>query len=267
MSGVSDFLSNLTEGPPPSQPPSHLEEDDCRVLDPLKVKELGPQDSVSQASFNEKTPSITSEDVSLISRAEKSVLQLKAKRLDALTKELRAIQIGSKAGLSIETLRDLLGEEFKATIPVNLGRPSEKLESSPENSTSLSLVSFATSAAVPILVTLTVVAISVRGCSSNSLFPPLRYLHKLITANNGSPTSMPVTATIMYHAPPKLHGLDPHNLTVLIPLFVVGSAVIGWNVLCRELEIEGFWGESGLVGLAFGAIEKGVDFDWPGLVN
>jgi hypothetical protein len=116
-------------------------------------------------------------------------------------------------------------------------------------------------------VTLTVVAISIKGCSPNSVIPPLRYLHKFITASHGTPTSIPVTATILYRAPPKLHGLDPHNLTILIPLFAVGSVVVGWNVLCRELEIDGFWGQSGLVGLMLGAIEKGVDVDWSGLVN
>jgi hypothetical protein len=267
MSGVSDFLSNLTDGAPPSQAATHLEEDDCRVLESIETHELTPQDSVSQISSSEKTPSITSEDVSLISRAEKSVLKSKAKRLDALTRELRAIQIGSKAGLSVETLRDLLGVEFKATrIPVNLPLPTSQ-KSERQDPAGLSLVSFATSAAIPILVTLTVVAISVKGCSPNSVFPPLRYLHKLISASNATPTNMPVTATIMYRAAPKLHGLDPHNLTVLIPLFAVGSAVVGWNVLCRGLEIEGFWGPSGLVGLMLSAIEKGADVDWSGIVN
>lgn len=62
-------------------------------------------------------------------------------------------------------------------------------------------------------------------------------------------------------------GITPHNLTFLVPFLVVGSAVVGWNVLCTELGIEftGIWGKAGIVGRILGNAEEGWDVDWDGV--
>jgi hypothetical protein len=198
--------------------------------------------------------------VSLISRAEKDELKWKANRLDALTREIRAIQIGSRTGLSVATLRDLLGPETPAPSVVHLVQPSNK-------TTQLSsLLSLATSTAIPALLTITLVTLSLRGASSTSPFPPLRHLHALLTSS-ASRTTAP--ATVIYRTAKPLTGFSPHNLTFLVPFLVVGSVVVGWNVLTTELGIEfsGVWGKEGIVGKIFGGAEEGWwdAVDWDGV--
>jgi hypothetical protein len=195
--------------------------------------------------------------VSLISRAEKDELQWKAKRLDALTRELRAIQIGSKTGLSTATLRNLLGPDVIQSQEVIT-------EEVPTGGMGMSLVSLATSTAIPALLTLTLVTLSIQASSSTSPFPPLRLLHKLITSGS---SNTPSTATIIYRSAKPMTGLSPHNLTFLVPLLVIGSAVVGWNVLCVELGIEfsGIFGKGGIVERVLGGVEEGWDIDWDGV--
>lgn len=63
-------------------------------------------------------------------------------------------------------------------------------------------------------------------------------------------------------------GVSPHNLTFLVPFLVVGSAVIGWNVLCTELGVEfggSIFGKGGIVGRILGGVEEGVEIDWDGV--
>jgi len=62
-------------------------------------------------------------------------------------------------------------------------------------------------------------------------------------------------------------GFSPHNLTFLVPFLVVGSAVVGWNVLCKELGVEftGIWGKAGLVGRVLGNVDDGFEVDWDGV--
>jgi len=197
----------------------------------------------------------------LISRAEKDELQWKAKRLDALTKELRAIQIGSKPGLSTATLRDLLGPDSQLT-------QSTTITTNPVTTPGMgmSLLSLASSTAIPALLTLTLVTISLHASSSTSPFPPLRLLHNLITPSSAA-SNTPSTATIIYRTAKPMTGLTPHNLTFLVPFLVVGSAVVGWNVLCTELGIEftGVFGKAGIVGRILGGVEEGIDIDWDGI--
>jgi hypothetical protein len=249
---VSYFLSNLTSEPPPSEASRVSTRDPCRVL-PRFLTEPTPNDSVSQQS--EEEDSIPSDAVSLISRAEKDELKWKAKKLDALTKELRAIQIGSKLGLSTATLRDLIGPDPIQAKP----SPSTDLVLSSKGP---SLLQFATATAIPALLTLTLVTMSLRGASSTSMFPPLRHLHSLLTSS-GTRTTAP--ATVIYRvAKPAM--ISPHNLTFLVPFIVVGSAVVGWNVLCQELGIEfsGVFGKAGLLGKVLGGAEE-FDVDWDGV--
>lgn len=242
--------------------------DQCSVL-PHFLTEITPNESVSQISAEESSEGTSKEDssipsdaVSLISRAEKDELRWKAKRLDALTRELRAIQIGSKAGFSTATIRELLGENLPppsseqfASQPL-IGPPEDDLAS---NGVGISVLSFATSAAIPALLTLTLITISLHASSPVSPFPPLRYLHKLLTY--GARTTS--TATVTYRAAKPMTGLSPNNLSFLVPFLVVGSAVIGWNVLCKELGIEftGVFGKAGVVTRVFGG-EGGFEVDW-----
>jgi len=62
-------------------------------------------------------------------------------------------------------------------------------------------------------------------------------------------------------------GITPHNLTFLVPFLVVGSAVVGWNILCAELGVEftGIWGKAGIVGRFLGNVDEGWDVDWDGV--
>jgi hypothetical protein len=230
--------------------------EDCRVV-PRFLTEITPHESVSQIS-SEEDPSIPSDAVSLISRAEKDELQWKAKKLDALTKELRAIQIGSKTGLSTATLRDLLGPDSQPIITTT----ETVVESS--SGLGMSLLSLASSTAIPALLTLTLVTVSIHASSSTSPFPPLRHLHNLMTSSS---SSTPSPATIIYRAAKPITGITPHNLTFLVPFLVVGSAVIGWNVICTELGIEftGVFGKAGIVGRILGGVEEGIDIDWDGV--
>jgi hypothetical protein len=219
---------------------------------------------VSQISTNEDSD-IPSDAVSLISRAEKDVLQWKAMKLDAIARELRAIQIGSKAGLSTATLRDILGpfpNENADTI-TDLDSVSDATEVGPEG-TGGALLSIATSTAIPALLTLTLVALSLRASSPTSAFPPLRQLHHLLTS---SASRTPSAATVIYRTAKPMTGFSPHNLTFLVPFLVVGSAVVGWNVLCQELGVEftGIWGKAGLVGRFFGNVDEGFEVDWDGV--
>jgi hypothetical protein len=188
--------------------------------------------------------------VSLISRAEKDVLKWKAKRLDAITRELRAIQIGNKAGLSTATIRELLGSETSAVAP--------KVVNAEVVTVSAQLLSFATSTALPALLTISLVTLSLHA-SSSSTFPPLRLLHRLITSSGPEQRS---AATVIYRAANPVTGLTPHHLTFLVPLIVVGSAVVGWNILCKELGIE-FGKVPILRELILGAEEW--DVDWEGV--
>ena len=262
MTGVSDFLSDLTSDPPLSQVSRR---DECRVL-PHFLTEITPGESVSQISSSEE-PSIPSDDVSLISRAEKDELKWKARKLDAITRELRAIQIGSKPGLSTATLRDLLGPETQIIKPTTTAITSTTTEVIPTSGMGMSLLSLATSTAIPALLTLTLVTISLHASSSTSPFPQLRHLHNLIASSTSSHTPSP--ATIIYRAAKPITGLSPHNLTFLVPFLVVGSAVVGWNVLCTELGIEftGVFGKAGIVGRILGSVEDGtgIDIDWDGV--
>jgi hypothetical protein len=230
--------------------------DQCRPL-PRFLTEISPNESVSQIS-SEEDPSIPSDAVSLISRAEKDELQWKAKKLDAITRELRAIQIGSKAGLSTATIRDILGDMH---IQPPLIKSSTDLTI--QESTASSLLSLATSTAIPALLTITLVTLSLHASSSTSPFPPLRHLHYLLTSS-GSNT--PSAATVIYRAAKPMTGFSPHNLTFLVPFLVVGSAVVGWNVICQEMGIEfGIFGKAGILGHFLGGVEEGFEVDWDGV--
>ena len=254
----------MTSEPPPSEVSTR---DQCRVL-PRFLTEITPQESVSQISTAEESD-IPSDAVSLISRAEKDVLQWKAKKLDAITRELRAIQIGSKAGLSTATIRDILGP-FPSTTTTsdkvtNLSVVSDGVtEISPRETVGSSLLSIATSTAIPALLTLTLITLSLRASSPTSPFPPLRQLHHLLTS---SASRTPSAATVIYRTAKPMTGFSPHNLTFLVPFLVVGSAVVGWNVLCKELGVEftGIWGKAGLVGRVLGNVDEGFEVDWDGV--
>lgn len=250
----------MTSSPPPSQESRLSRRDQCGLL-PAFLTEIHPHESVSQISSSEDDPSIPSDAVSLISRAEKDELQWKAKRLDALTRELRAIQMGSRTGLSVATLRDLLGPETPAPSVVHLVQPSHK-----RTQQLSSFLALATSTAIPALLTITLVTLSLRGASPTSAFPPLRHLHSLLTSS-ASRTTAP--ATVIYRTAKPLTGLSPHNLTFLVPFLVVGSVVVGWNVLTSELGIEfsGVWGKGGIVGRILGGAEEGWwdAVDWEGV--
>ena len=252
LSGVSQFLSDLTSEAPPSQTSRR---DHCTVLPDFLTTEIHPNESVSQVSSEEQ--SIPSEEVSLISRAEKDELKWKAKRLDAITRELRAIQLGSKAGLSTATLRDILGLDSFST-PVET---SNRVIASP-HSTTMSLVSLATSAAIPALLTVTLVTLSLQAASPTSSFPPLRLLHSFITSTS---SRAPSTATVIYRGAKPLARFSPHDMSFLVPFLVAGTAIVGWNVLCQELGIEfGLFGKGGIVGKVFGG-DDGWDIDWDGV--
>lgn len=264
MTGVSEFLSELTSGVPSSNISRPSRRDKCRVL-PRFLTEIHPNESASQISSQEDAtdPSIPSDAVSLISRAEKDELQWKARRLDALTRELRAIQSGSKTGLSTATLRDLLGQEPGAPS-LQLVQIPPSLDNNPTatpSSTGMSLISLATSTAIPAMLTLTLVTLSLHATSPTSPFPPLRHFHHLLTSSS---SNVPSTATILYRSAKPITGISPHNLTFLVPFLVVGSAVIGWNVLCQELGIEfsGVFGKSGVVGKLLNGVEEGWEIDW-----
>jgi hypothetical protein len=231
--------------------------DQCRPL-PRFLTEISPNESVSQIS-SEDDPSIPSDAVSLISRAEKDELQWKAKKLDAITRELRAIQIGSKAGLSTATIRDILGHDMHIQPPLIKSSTDLTIR----ESTTSSLLSLATSTAVPALLTITLVTLSLHASSSTSPFPPLRQLHHLLTSS-GSNT--PSAATVIYRTAKPMTGLSPHNLTFLVPFLVVGSAVVGWNVICQEMGIEfGIFGKTGILGNFLGGVEEGFEVDWDGV--
>lgn len=197
------------------------------------------------------------------------MLQWKAKKLDAITRELRAIQIGSKAGLSTATIRDILG-----SIPSTSDRITD-LSASTGSTESVStvvtsegvgsqLLSLATSTAIPALLTLTLVTLSLHASSPTSPFPPLRQLHHLLTSSG---TRTPSAAQVIYRTAKPMTGFSPHNLTFLVPFLVVGSAVVGWNVLCQELGVEftGIWGKAGLVGRFLGNVDEGFEVDWDGV--
>lgn len=250
----------MTSEPPPSEISSR---NHCRVL-PRFLTEITPQESVSQISTAQESD-IPSEAVSLISRAEKDVLQWKAKKLDAITREFRAIQIGSKAGLSTATIRDILGP-FPAATGDRITEVSVESDDTevPVESVGSSLLSIATSTAIPALLTLTLVTLSLRAASPTSAFPPLRQLHQLLTS---SASRTPSAATIIYRTAKPMTGFSPHNLTFLVPFLVVGSAVVGWNVLCKELGVEftGIWGKAGLVGRVLGNVDDGFEVDWDGV--
>jgi hypothetical protein len=191
----------------------------------------------------------------LISRAEKDELQWKAKKLDALTRELRAIQIGSKPGLSTATLMDIMGHDTS----VRASAPTTDLVL---QSKGPSLMMFATATAIPALLTLTLVTLSLRGASSTSVFPPLRQLHQFLTS---SASRTPAPATVLYRAAKPMTGISPHNLTFLVPFIVVGSAVVGWNVLCQELGVEfSLFGKAGILGKVLGGAEE-FEVDWDGV--
>ena len=256
LSRVSEFLSELTSDRPLSEISRLSRRDQCSVL-PRYLQEVTPQESVSQISLEEDA-SIPSDEISLISRAKKDELQWKAKRLDALTQELRAIQIGSKPGLSTATLRDLLGAEAQLVETKTVATATDSV------GMGMSLLSLATSTAIPALLTLTLVTISLHA-SSTSPFPPLRHLHNLITSTSASQTASP--ATIIYRSAKPMTGISPHNLTFLVPFLVVGSAVVGWNILCTELGVEfrGIFGKTGIVGKILGDVEEGWEIDWDGV--
>jgi hypothetical protein len=242
----------LSSGPPPSE---IGDGDQCRVL-PHTLTEIHPNESVSQISSN-GDPSIPSDAVSLISRAEKDELQWKANKLDAIARELRAIQHGTKTGLSTATLRDILGPESVQQLV-----KSSKTNSPSSDSSSImgvSLLSLATSTAIPILLIFTLVTLSCHSSSATSTFPPLRHLHRLITSSGSTTQS---TATIVYRTAKPYTGLTPHNINFLVvPILVVGSAVVGWNILCHELGMDSP-GVFGKMGRVFGDVEEGWDFDW-----
>ena len=242
------------------------------------MTEITPQDSVSQVSSvytdseveeeeESADPSIPSDAVSLISKAEKDELKWKAKRLDALTRELREIQIGSKAGLSVATLRDLLDSTTNPLLksPTSPAH-SQKDLALVQKTTGGGILSFATSAAVPTLLVITLVMLSLRSSSPNSAFPPLRLLHKLLTSDAHS-SSGPSAATVLYRSAKPIGsfaGVSPHNVGgVLVPFLLVGSAIIGWNVLCKELNLEfEMFGEKGIVGKFVAVLEGGIEVDW-----
>jgi len=234
----------LTSDPPPSDTSRLSTRDECRVL-PRFLTEITPHESVSQISSSED--SIPSDQVSLISKAEKGVLQWKAQRLDAITRELRAIQIGSKAGLSTATIRDILG-----------GTPTQSTTSSQTEVTvtedARSLLMIATSTAIPAILCIALVTLTLRS----STIPSLRHVHRFLTR----PSTAPTSATIIYRAA-KPAGLSPHNLTFLVPFLVVGSAVVGWNVLTKELGLEfgEMWGKHSLLGQLIHGVEE-WDVDW-----
>jgi len=243
--------------------------DNCRVL-PRFLTEIHPNESVSQIS-SEEEDSIPSDAVSLISRAEKDVLQWKARKLDDLARELRAIQIGSKAGLSTATLMDILSHDMETMSLRSQPRPKSTvmevetgMEVALQSSKTSTLISFTTSIAIPALLTLTLVTLSLHASSPTSTFPPLRHLHTLLTS---SASRTPAPAQVLYRAAKPMSGLSPHNLTFLVPFLVVGSAVVGWNVLCQELGIEfsGVFGKAGIVGRVLGGAEEGWDVDWDGV--
>lgn len=247
---MSRFLSDLTSDASPS---SVSRRDHCAILPDLPGSEIHPNESVSQVSSEE--PSIESEEVSLISRAEKDELKWKAQRLDAITMELRAIQLGSRTGLSTTTLRDILGHD---SFPVNVDANAAVVS---VRSTGMSLVSLATSAAIPALLTLTLVTLSLRAASPTSPFLPLRMLHSFVTSSG---SRAPSTATVIYRGARPLTGFSPHDMSFLVPFLVAGTAVVGWNVLCQELGIEfGLFGKGGLAGRIFA--EDGWDVDWDGV--
>jgi hypothetical protein len=122
-----------------------------------------------------------------------------------------------------------------------------------------SILSIATSTAIPVVLTLALITISLHASSPASTFLPLRHLHKLIASNARATSS----ATVVYRAAKPITGISPNNLTFLVPFLVVGSAVIGWNVLCKELGLEftGVFGKAGLVAQVFGG-DGGFEFDW-----
>lgn len=230
--------------------------DQCRPL-PGFLTEITPNESVSQISSEEET-SIPSDAVSLISRAEKDELQWKAKKLDAITRELRAIQIGSKAGLSTATIRDILGHDLHIQPQSLKSSPTTELTLK-ETATS-SLLSLATSTAIPALLTITLVTLSLHASSPTSPFPPLRQLHHLLTSSG---SNAPSAATVIYRTAKPMTGLSPHNLTFLVPFLVVGSAVVGWNVICQEMGIEfGVFGKAGILGKFLGGVDEGFEVDW-----
>jgi len=249
--------------------------DQCFPL-PRFLTEITPLDSVSQISaegsesdvedFTEEEESvdssIPSDAVSLISKAEKDELKWKAKRLDALTRELKEIQLGTKPGLSVATLRDLLDSNANPLLLKSSTSPSTGEVALHKSSTSL--FSFATSAAIPTLLVITLVTLSLRSSSPTSAFPPLRLLHKFLTDSH---SSTPSAATVVYRSAKPIGafaGISPHNVGgVLVPFLLVGSAIIGWNVLCKELDIEfEVFGEKGIVGRVVGVFEGSVEIDW-----
>ena len=194
--------------------------------------------------------SIPSEEVSLISKAEKDALQWKARQLDAIAKELRAIQIGSRAGLSTATIRDILGD-----IPAQKNRVQQ---SESREGSEWSLMTIATSTAIPAVLCLALITLSLKSSS----IPSLHNLHRFLTSSS----SAPAPATVIYRAA-RPAGLSPHNLTFLVPFLVVGSAIVGWNVLTKELGIEFEWiggGKDGFWMQLIHGVEE-WDVDWDGV--
>jgi len=119
---------------------------------------------------------------------------------------------------------------------------------------------YATATAIPALLTITLVTLSLRGASSSSVFPPLRQLHQLVAGS----TSRTIAPATVFRAT-KPMGFTPHNLTFLVPFLVVGSAVVGWNVLCNELGVEfSVFGKGGLLGRVFEGAEE-FEVDWDGV--
>jgi hypothetical protein len=222
---------------------------------PRFLTEITPRDSVSQISS-----SIPSDEVSLISKAEKDALQWKARQLDVITKELRAIQLGSMPGLSTATIRDILGSMPAPKSPRSQLQSEVSSASDSSETTQVetwSLMTIATSTAVPALLCLALITLSMKSSS----IPSFQHLHRMLSSSSNSPSP----ATVIYRSA-KPAGLSPHNLTFLVPFLVVGSAIVGWNVLTKELGVEFDWG-TGKHGF-WGQLIHGVqewDVDWDGV--